>query len=156
MSSEESKEVKNIVWVNRLAPQITEEQVREHFVDCGEVSDVFVCSSRNRNSTYCFVTFVDESCAQKALDLNNTVLGDSQINVALADDRLYARSVKRTEAKARLDAQIDEAIQNMTKTEAYHYGFSQGKKYILKRMSGNQRHVQYRRHDNVVRSVAEH
>lgn len=130
-----SEEVTNVVWINRVSKNVTDNDVREHFQDCGTVSEVFICSSRNRSFTYCFVKFENNESVQNALKKNDTQLGDHKIVVALADNRLYERSVKRAEARSQLNDKVVEEIKDMDTTSAYYYGFSQGKKYMLKRMT---------------------
>jgi RNA recognition motif-containing protein len=133
-----SDEQGNIVWVNRLSKNVVDEDIKEHFKECGEIKTIFICSSKNRNFTYCFIEFVNNDCAQKALVKNNTSLGDTQIVVALADNTQYDRSVKRTDARSKLNDKIEEEIKDMNKLSSYYYGFSQGKKYMLKKMARTQ------------------
>lgn len=148
-------ELKNIVWVNKLSKNVTDDDVEEHFEECGDVKTVFMCSSRNRDSTYCFVEFVDEEGAKNALKMNGTKLGDECLVVALADNKQYDRSVKRTEARTKLNEKVEEEIKDMNKTEAYYYGFNQGKKYMLKKMTrvGPKRNVRHVRKHNVPEKV---
>ena len=142
-------ELKNVIWVNKLSKNVTENKVRDHFKDCGEIKTVFICSSRNRNSLYCFIEFIDENSAQKALEKNDSQLNEEtdedQITVALANNRLYERSVRRTDARSKLNEKVAEEIKDMDKTDTYYYGFSQGKKYMLKKMttSNPRRNVRY-------------
>lgn len=140
-----SDELKNIIWVNKLSKNVTDDDVREHFKECGEIKIVFICSSRNRNFTYCFVEFTDENGAQKALEKNDTELGDGQVVVALADNRQYERSVRRTETRTKLNEKVEEEIKDMDKTSSYYYGFIQGKKYMLRKMTRTnpRRNVRY-------------
>lgn len=130
-----SDELKNIVWVNKLAKDVTEDDVRTHFVKCGSIKTLLLCSSRNRMLSYCFIEFDNESCAQKALGMNDTTMGSDRIVVATANARSYERSVKRTEARARINAKVTEDIKGMSEQEIYHYGFKQGRRYTLNQMS---------------------
>jgi RNA recognition motif-containing protein len=130
-----SGELKNVVWVNKLPKNVTEEQVRTHFKGCGQMKNVFVCSSRNRNMTYCFVEFSTKTGTEKALKMDGCTYGDGTLTVALADVRLYERSVRRTEERDRIRQMVEEEIKDMSKLDAYYYGFSQGKKNILRKVT---------------------
>jgi RNA recognition motif-containing protein len=144
-----SDELKNIIWVNRLSKNVTEEDIKEHFKECGEIKTIFICLSKNRNSTYCFVEFTNEECAQKALDKNNTELGGNDIVVAIADNVQYDRSVRRTDARVKLNEKIEDEIKDMDKLSSYYYGFSQGKKYMLKKMTRTHPKRNGRQYNNV-------
>ena len=61
-------ELRNIVWVNKLPLDVTESDVTSHFSPCGEVVNVVICSSKNRNYAYCFVEFKSEEELYKALN----------------------------------------------------------------------------------------
>ena len=140
-----NEELKNTVWVNKLSKDVSKDNILEHFKGCGNVQNVSICSSRNRNFTYCFLEFENNDSVQQALALNESKLGEENITVALADSRLYERSIRRTDAKLKLNEKVVEEIQNMDKLEAYYHGFRQGKKYMIKKMTRNngRRNVRY-------------
>ena len=140
-------ELGNVVWVNKLFRDVTENNIRERFAQYGDITNVFMCSSRNRNTTYCFVEYQDESSAQKALSEAGSVWNELEIEVALAERRLFTRSIRRNEARDKLNQRIVEKIEGMNPLEAYFCGFSEGKKYMLRRVtqSAPRRNIRYNR-----------
>jgi RNA recognition motif-containing protein len=131
-----SDEQRHIVWVNKIYKDVTKNNIQELFEECGTITNITMCSS-NRNFSYCFIEFEDETGAQNALEKNDTLLENQNLIVALADINLYNKSIKKNDFHQKLASKIDEEIKDMTKEEAYYYGFRQGKKYFLKQMTKN-------------------
>lgn len=86
------------IYVKYLKRGTTEEQLTEHFKDCGEIDNVRVVI---KNSiSFGFVTFVDKAGVDKALELHNTLLNGNNIGVFRnktdASDNLEARNPELT------------------------------------------------------------
>lgn len=133
----------NVLWVNRLPKDMTETDIGTYFGSYGSIVKTTVCSSKQRPTSYCFVEYEDENFDHGVLT-TEYVLDNVRIQVEMADKKLYDRCVKRLENRYRLEHTIHNKIQDMSVSDAYYYGFSQGKKYMIKNLSGNQS-VKYNR-----------
>ncbi|XP_017467424.1 PREDICTED: DNA-binding protein modulo [Rhagoletis zephyria] len=74
------------VYIKSLKSGTTEDQVREHFAECGEIESVNVFS-RHQHS-YGFVCFEDESSIAAATKLHNSVLNGMNIWVLQSDQQV--------------------------------------------------------------------
>lgn len=77
----------NKVFVGGLPFSTTEEELREAFSQCGEVTSAKIILDRetNRSRGFGFVEFATEEAAQQAVDkLNGTMIGDRKITVNIA------------------------------------------------------------------------
>jgi len=135
-----------IVWANRLSKEMTEEMVRGHFSSYGTLLKVTMCPSRQSNSAYCFLEYESEEVAQRVAATDHSLDG-SLLQVAMADPTLYNRSVRRTSNREKLNVKVEDEIKDMSRSEAYYYGFAQGKRYMMKNLtkSTNRREVRYNR-----------
>jgi len=123
-----------IVWVNRLSKETSEEVVRDYFGSYGKLLKVTMCPSRQYNNAYCFLEYGSDELAKEVAAMEHT-LGDSQLQVAMADPTLYERSIRRSSNREKLSQKVDEEIKDMSKSDAYYYGFAQGKRYMMKNLT---------------------
>lgn len=82
--------VNNRVYVGNLSWQATEEDIEASFAVCGTVTEVKVIRDRDTNKSrgFAFVTFADDSTAQKAItDLDGTEMGGRTVKVSIAEQR---------------------------------------------------------------------
>lgn len=131
-----SDEQRHIVWVNKIYKDVTKNNIKKLFENCGTIKDITLCSS-NRNFSYCFIEFDDENGVKNALEKNNTMFENQNLIVAIADINLYNKSIKKNEFQKKLASKIDDEIKDLSVKDAYYYGFKQGKKYFLKQMTKN-------------------
>jgi RNA recognition motif-containing protein len=158
-----NNELNNTVWVNKLSLDTTENNVNEYFSTYGKISKTTFCSSssvvgsRQRSTSYCFVEFENAESAAKVLESDHDI-DNVRVQVALADFKLYSRSVKRIADREKLNEKIEDSIKDMNKTDAYYYGFAQGKKYMLKnitRTPTKPRNIRYNKNVEKVEKVTE-
>ena len=94
-------EADRTLWVNRLSKETTEEDLRNHFLNCGQIQDVLLCSSRNSN--YAFVVFESNEIVRKAInEKNNSELNERELQLGFADVQRFQNARNRRESRENL------------------------------------------------------
>ena len=78
------------LYVGNLSYDTGEQEIREHFAELGEVTDIHVVTDRDtgRPRGFAFVTMATPELAQKAIqELDGSVLGNRALRVKQAEDR---------------------------------------------------------------------
>lgn len=76
------------IYVGNLSYNVDNAMLREHFGQCGEVTDAKVITDRDtgRSKGFGFITFSDKSGMNAALKLNGTSLDERVLKVSQAED----------------------------------------------------------------------
>jgi hypothetical protein len=80
----------NRLYVGNLSYDTGAEEIREHFSELGEITDLHVVTDRDtgRPRGFAFVTMATAELAQKAIsELDGSVLGNRALRVKAAEDR---------------------------------------------------------------------
>jgi cold-inducible RNA-binding protein len=77
------------VYVGNLAYTITQDELREFFSPCGEISDVSIPVDREtrRARGFAFVEFKDRDAIKAAMDMTGQSLKGRTVNVSEAKER---------------------------------------------------------------------
>ncbi|XP_071725246.1 polyadenylate-binding protein-interacting protein 12-like [Rutidosis leptorrhynchoides] len=73
--------IRRTVYVSDIDHQVTEEQLANLFLHCGQVVDCRICGDPNSCLRFAFVEFTDEEGARAALSLAGTMLGYYPVRV---------------------------------------------------------------------------
>lgn len=93
-----------------LEQKITEEQLKAHFKDCGEVKQVLICKGANGKSRgFGFVEFAEASQAQVALSLSGSQLGKRNIVVSKSQRSITQKGVTAKPAEDAASAPVKRA-----------------------------------------------
>lgn len=79
--AQREENIRRTVYVCDIDQQVTEEQLANLFTGCGDVVDCRICGDPNSAMRFAFVEFTSEDDATKAVELNNTVLGQYPLRV---------------------------------------------------------------------------
>jgi nucleolar protein 12 len=84
--NKKSLSVGSSAFVSNLPFDVTEEQIRQHFNECGDVKAIRVVHDRfsGLGKGVAFVEFSEKECVEKAIKLNGTTLKEREIRVAKA------------------------------------------------------------------------
>jgi RNA recognition motif-containing protein len=76
------------IYVGNLSYNVDSDMLREHFNQCGEVTEAKVIIDRDtsRSKGFGFITFSDKSGMLAALNLNGTSLDGRQMKVSQAQE----------------------------------------------------------------------
>lgn len=83
-----------ILYVTNLTKDVNEEDLKEHFADCGDIEEINIINAR-RTFRYAFITFADADAAKEGIKLNNSTLKGSDIGVYFRGAEMN-RDPKRT------------------------------------------------------------
>merc|ERR1712217_479784 len=103
------------LYVRNLAIKATDDDVRKHFEQCGEVTKVLVSRfGSGRSRGFGFVDFSKPSEAQAALLLSDSLILGREIIVskstrAITEKKPKEKEVDETPAKRKIDPDVDEA-----------------------------------------------
>ncbi|KAM7267816.1 hypothetical protein ACFE04_009982 [Oxalis oulophora] len=73
--------IRRTVYVSDIDHQVTEEQLANLFLNCGQVVDCRICGDPNSCLRFAFVEFTDEEGARASLSLAGTMLGYYPVRV---------------------------------------------------------------------------
>eukprot|EP01066_Platyproteum_vivax_P012085 Platyproteum_vivax@DN5487_c0_g1_i1.p1 len=76
-----SDKAKRTVIVKDLARQVKDDALREHFTECGPITDLLVCTKSGKPRGFGFVEFADIESCTNALMKNNSLLAGKNISV---------------------------------------------------------------------------
>lgn len=94
---------KRTVHLKNLNSKTTEDDIREHFANCGNIENVKIIAKKN--FTYGFIVFEKTECVQPALKLHNSVLNNATIKV-------YERSIGKTNIEVKRDPNLTILLRN--------------------------------------------
>lgn len=79
----------NKIYVGNLPYRITQEELEEHFADCGAVVEVIVIKDREtgRSKGFGFVQFETADAAQKATELDGQECSGRPLKVSIAKEK---------------------------------------------------------------------
>lgn len=79
----------NKVYVGQLSSAVSEDTLKAHFADCGDITEVSLPTDRKTGQTkgYAFVSFATEQAAQSALAKNAQPFLDKNITVEIAVEK---------------------------------------------------------------------
>ena len=91
----------NTIYLAHLNLGATEALLKEHFAEYGEVSQVHlpIDDKTNQPKGYGFITFVDESSAERALQHDGKPFLDQAIVVQIAMDKQSKKASKKNRRK---------------------------------------------------------
>jgi len=71
------------VYVGKLQPELTDEQIREHFTQYGVIANVEqpFDKAKNERKNFCFITFEKEEAAKQLLKLGQTTVNGMELDV---------------------------------------------------------------------------
>ncbi len=86
------------LWVGNLAPQVSEEHLRDEFIAYGPIEDIRILQNK-----YCaFITYVDTSMAISAKNaLRGKLIGDRNIKINFVKVRIRLVRVRRRKINTR-------------------------------------------------------
>ncbi len=79
----------NKIYLNNLNKVVTDAQLKEHFAEYGEITEVQLLADRKSNQPkgYAFITFAQESAAEKALEQDGSSFLGKAITVQIATEK---------------------------------------------------------------------
>lgn len=82
-ASDADKQNNCSIFVGKLHPRVTKEQLEEHFKCCGTILKCTIPANPYTHlpKGYAYLMFADESCVENALQLDRTLLGSQEIEV---------------------------------------------------------------------------
>merc|ERR1712137_1146923 len=75
------------VWAGGLPGETTEEEVKEYFGTCGEITSIRLDESKRSGTKFCHVEYVDTESVDKAVKLSGEKFNGAKIRVDFASDR---------------------------------------------------------------------
>jgi len=71
------------VYVGKLQPELTDEEIKEHFAQYGTIANVEqpFDKTKNERKNFCFITFEKEEAAKQLLKLGTTTIKDVELDV---------------------------------------------------------------------------
>ena len=78
------------IFVGGLTPELTDEQIKEHFSKFGIVTDCEMPfdKSKNQRKNFCFVTFEREETMKEVLKSTKQSIGDAEVDVKKATPKI--------------------------------------------------------------------
>ncbi len=79
----------NKVYLNNLDTAVTASQLKEHFAEYGEITEINLPLDKKSKQTkgYAFITFTQQSSAENALKKDGKTFLDKQIIVQMATEK---------------------------------------------------------------------
>lgn len=81
--------MRNKVYVGNLPFSASEDEIKQHFSQCGEIVEfnLIVDKETGRKKGFGFITYVDQQSAEKAIKMNGSAYEGRNIKVNLAQDK---------------------------------------------------------------------
>lgn len=81
--------MRNKVYIGNLSYSVSEDEIKEFFGDCGDITDLVLIKDREtgRSKGFGFVTFDSQQAAESAVKKSGSQLSSRAIKVNLAQDK---------------------------------------------------------------------
>uniref|UniRef100_A0A6U3E2W7 RRM domain-containing protein n=1 Tax=Paramoeba aestuarina TaxID=180227 RepID=A0A6U3E2W7_9EUKA len=99
IKNEDKERILRTVYVGQVDLNLTEDQIKDFFSDCGAVTKVALAGDSAHTTRFAFVEFADLTAVKKALLKNDFPLGGQQIKVRPSKTPIYQGAESRKRAR---------------------------------------------------------